>query len=97
LTTYVHRSGRTARAGAEGFSLSVNSKGEVAGDIADLKRSWEKILKRIPKGGVPKVSKEQCLDLARTKIFKTKPTEVFPRSLGKKLRTASHSLNQERS
>ena len=70
---YVHRSGRTARAGAKGLSLSVIQEDELA-DIPDLEQELSISFSKMPKANALAIEQNNTLLWAR-KIFKAKPNK----------------------
>lgn len=91
--TYVHRSGRTARAGAEGLSLTVLQKEEVD-DIADFEKELGIEFHELKKADAESIEENNTLLWAK-KIFKTKPNRAIPEQLKQKVRTVFHHLTKE--
>ena len=91
--TYVHRSGRTARAGAEGFSLSVIQKEEVE-DIADFEKELGIDFKEFKKADAQSIEENNALIWAN-KIFKTKPNRNISQEFREEIRTVFHHLTKE--
>jgi ATP-dependent RNA helicase DeaD len=91
--TYVHRSGRTARAGAAGFSLSVIQKEEVE-DIAEFQKELGIDFKEFKKADAESIEENNALIWAN-KIFKTKPNRTISQDFREKIRTVSHHLTKE--
>lgn len=91
--TYVHRSGRTARAGAEGLSLTVLQKEEVD-DIADFEKELGIEFHELKKADAESIEENNTLLWAK-KIFKTKPNRAIPEQLKQKVRTIFHHLTKE--
>ena len=91
--TYVHRSGRTARAGAEGFSLSVIQKEEVE-DIADFEKELGIEFKEFKKADAQSIEENNALIWAN-KIFKTKPNRNISQEFREEIRTVFHHLTKE--
>ena len=91
--TYVHRSGRTARAGAKGLSLTVLQKEEVA-EIADFEK--ELGIKFIPFKKPDAISiDENNAFLWAKQIFKTKPNHEVAIELKDRIKTVFHHLTKE--
>lgn len=90
---YVHRSGRTARAGAKGLSLTVLLKEEVE-DIADFENELGIIFKPFKKADVQSIEENNGLIWAK-KIFKTKPNRDISEDFKSKIKTIFHHLTKE--
>ncbi len=90
---YVHRSGRTARAGATGFSLTILQKEEVA-DIADFEKELGIVFKEFKKADTQSIEENNGLLWAK-KIFKTKPNRTISEEFRKQIRTVFHHLTKE--
>jgi ATP-dependent RNA helicase DeaD len=91
--TYVHRSGRTARAGAKGFSLTILQKEEVK-DIADFEKELGIIFKKFIKADSQSIEENNGLLWAK-KIFKTKPNREVPEDFKSKIKTIFHHLTKD--
>ncbi|GGK50312.1 MULTISPECIES: DEAD/DEAH box helicase [Flavobacteriaceae] len=91
--TYVHRSGRTARAGASGLSLTVLQQEEVE-DIADFEKELGIVFNEYKKANTQSIEENNTLLWAK-KIFKTKPNRAIPVQLKQKVRTVFHHLTKE--
>ena len=91
--TYVHRSGRTARAGAKGLSLIILQKEEVK-DIADFENELGIKFKEVKKADSGSIEENNTLLWAR-KIFKTKPNRTFTDDFKSKIKTIFHHLTKE--
>jgi ATP-dependent RNA helicase DeaD len=91
--TYVHRSGRTARAGAKGLSLTVLQIEEVA-DIADFENELGIVFTEIEKADAQSIEENNGLLWAR-KIFKTKPNREVSEDFKAKVKTIFHHLTKE--
>ena len=91
--TYVHRSGRTARAGAQGMSLTILQKEEVD-DIADFENELGIVFNAYKKADTQSIEENNTLLWAK-KIFKTKPNKEIPEQLKQKVRTVFHHLTKE--
>ena len=90
---YVHRSGRTARAGAKGLSLSVIQKEEVV-EIPDFEKELGLVFKEIKKQNAEN-RVETNLVLWAKKIFKTKPNRTISKETKEKVKTIFHHLTKE--
>ena len=90
---YVHRSGRTARAGAKGLSLTVLQAEEVA-EIADFEKELGIQFFEYKKPTVASIEENNTLLWAK-KIFKTKPNHEVDSELKTKVKTIFHHLNKE--
>ncbi|WP_299435217.1 DEAD/DEAH box helicase [uncultured Aquimarina sp.] len=91
--TYVHRSGRTARAGAKGLSLTVLQKEETE----DLKEFTEELgitFKEFKKADAQSIEENNGLLWAK-KIFKTKPNHDLSAEFKEKIKTVFHHLTKE--
>ena len=90
---YVHRSGRTARAGAKGFALTVLQQEEVA-DIADFEGALGIDFKKFKKADAKSIEENKALLWAK-KIFKTKPNRTISEDFKKQVSTIFHHLTKE--
>lgn len=90
---YVHRSGRTARAGATGLSLSVILEDEVA-DIPDLADELGITFSEMPKANALAIEENNTLLWAK-KIFKTKPNREVSEDFKTSIKTIFHHLTKE--
>lgn len=90
---YVHRSGRTARAGATGLSLSVIQEDEVQ-DIPEFEEELGIKFKAYQKADAKSIEENNGLIWAR-KIFKTKPNRDIPEDFKAKVKTIFHHLTKE--
>ena len=90
---YVHRSGRTARAGAKGLSLSVLQKEEVV-EIPDFEEELGINFYEIKKADAHSIEENNTLLWAR-KIFKTKPSRTISEDVKGKVKTIFHHLTKE--
>jgi ATP-dependent RNA helicase DeaD len=90
---YVHRSGRTARAGAKGLSLTVLQAEEV-GEIADFEKELGIQFSEFKKPTVASIEENNTL-LWANKIFKTKPNHELDSELKTKVKTIFHHLTKE--
>lgn len=90
---YVHRSGRTARAGAKGLSLTVLQAEEVA-EIADFERELGIKFTKFQKPTAENIEENNTLLWAR-QIFKTKPNQEVSADLKYKIKTVFHHLTKD--
>ena len=91
--TYVHRSGRTARAGAKGFSLTVLQE-EEGERLTAFQVALGITFKEFKKPDVQSVADNNTLLWAK-KIFKTKPNHDVSSNLKDKIKTVFHHLTKE--
>lgn len=90
---YVHRSGRTARAGASGLSLTVLQPEEVV-EIADFEQELGIKFSEFKKPSVSSLEENNTLLWAK-QIFKTKPNHEISIDLKNKIKTVFHHLTKE--
>ncbi|OEJ98601.1 DEAD/DEAH box helicase [Flavivirga aquatica] len=90
---YVHRSGRTARAGAKGLSLTILQKEEVE-DIADFEDELDLVFNEFKKADAQSIEENNGLLWAK-KIFKTKPNRAISQEFREKVQTVFHHLTKE--
>lgn len=90
---YVHRSGRTARAGATGLSLSVIQKEEVE-DIPEFENELGITFHEYKKADAESIEENNGLIWAK-KIFKTKPNRNVSEDFKAKIKTIFHHLTKE--
>jgi ATP-dependent RNA helicase DeaD len=90
---YVHRSGRTARAGSKGLSLTVLQKEEVA-EIADFEKELGIKFTEFKKPSLANIEENNTLLWAK-QIFKTKPNHEVNSDLKDKIKTVFHHLTKE--
>jgi len=90
---YVHRSGRTARAGAKGLSLTVLQPEEVS-EIADFERELGIKFTKFKKPTVASIEENNTLLWAK-QIFKTKPNHDVDPELKTKIKTVFHHLTKD--
>ena len=90
---YVHRSGRTARAGAKGLAITILQQEEVI-DIADFEDELGIHFSEYKKADAQSIEENKALIWAK-KIFKTKPNRNISESLRKDVRTIFHHLTKE--
>ena len=91
--TYVHRSGRTARAGANGLSLTVLQQEEVK-DLAEFEAVLGIPFSEFKKADAKSIEENNALLWAK-KIFKTKPNHAIPQDFKNKISTVFHHLTKE--
>jgi ATP-dependent RNA helicase DeaD len=91
--TYVHRSGRTARAGAKGFSLSILQEEELK-DIPEFEKELGIKFNELKKGDAQSIEENNGLLWAK-KIFKTKPNHEISPSFREQIGTVFHHLTKE--
>ncbi len=90
---YVHRSGRTARAGAKGLSLTVLQQEEVA-EIADFERELGIKFNKFQKPSAENIEENNTLLWAK-QIFKTKPNHEVSSEFKNKVKTIFHHLTKD--
>jgi superfamily II DNA/RNA helicase len=90
---YVHRSGRTARAGAKGFSLTVLQQEEVA-EIADFEKELGIKFTKFQKPTAENIEENNTLLWAK-QIFKTKPNHEVSVDFKNKIKTVFHHLTKD--
>ena len=90
---YVHRSGRTARAGAKGLSLTILQKEEVQ-DIANFENELGIVFNEFKKADTQSIEENNGLLWAK-KIFKTKPNREVSEDFKAKIKTIFHHLTKE--
>ena len=90
---YVHRSGRTARAGAKGLSLTIIQKEEIE-DISDFENELDIVFKRFKKADAKSIEDNNTLLWAK-RIFKTKPNRTISEDVKAKVKTIFHHLTKE--
>ncbi|PKP59567.1 DEAD/DEAH box helicase, partial [Candidatus Atribacteria bacterium HGW-Atribacteria-1] len=89
----VHRSGRTARAGAKGFSLTVIQQEE----IEQLKEFQEELgidFKEFKKPDSESIEENNMILWAK-QLFKTKPDHEISTTLKEKIKTVFHHLTKD--
>ena len=91
--TYVHRSGRTARAGAKGLSLSVIQKEELE-EIPEFENELGITFNEFIKADVQSIEENNGLLWAR-KVFKTKPNREVSEEFKTKIKTIFHHLTKD--
>jgi ATP-dependent RNA helicase DeaD len=90
---YVHRSGRTARAGAKGLSLSVIQQDEVL-DIPELEDELGITFSEMPKADAWSIE-ENNAKLWAKQIFKTKPNQHISEAFKTDIKTIFHHLTKD--
>ncbi|GAA0759578.1 DEAD/DEAH box helicase [Psychroflexus lacisalsi] len=90
---YVHRSGRTARAGAEGLSFTVLQQDEVE-EVAEFEKELGIKFNEIKKADSQSLEENNTLLWAK-KIFKTKPNREVSTEFKEKIHTVFHHLTKE--
>ncbi|HQZ25926.1 MAG TPA: DEAD/DEAH box helicase [Flavobacterium sp.] len=90
---YVHRSGRTARAGAKGLSLTVLQQEEVA-EIADFERELGIKFTKFQKPSAENIEENNTILWAK-QIFKTKPNHEVSADFKNKIKTIFHHLTKD--
>ena len=91
--TYVHRSGRTARAGAEGFSLTILQQEEVA-EIAAFEKALGINFSKFKKPNAASLEENNAYLWAK-QIFKTKPNHDISEDFKNKIKTVFHHLTKD--
>ena len=90
---YVHRSGRTARAGAKGLSLTIIQQEEEI-DIADFEETLRIKFDRFKKADARSIEENNGLLWAK-KIFKTKPNREVSEKFTADVKTIFHHLTKD--
>lgn len=91
--TYVHRSGRTARAGANGLSLTILQQEEVE-DLTYFEEELGISFKEFKKADAQSIEENNMLLWAK-KIFKSKPNKDISEKLKGQIKTVFHHLTKE--
>jgi len=91
--TYVHRSGRTARAGAAGLSITILQREEVF-EIPEFEEELGIVFTEIKKPDAQSTEQNNTLLWAK-KIFKTKPNRTISSEFKEKISTVFHHLTKE--
>jgi ATP-dependent RNA helicase DeaD len=90
---YVHRSGRTARAGAKGLSLTVLQQEEVA-EIPNFEKELGIKFTKFKKPSSESIEENNTLLWAK-QIFKTKPNHEISTAFKDKIKTVFHHLTKD--
>jgi ATP-dependent RNA helicase DeaD len=90
---YVHRSGRTGRAGAKGLSMTILQKEEVQ-EIAGFEEELGIHFKAVNKANAEELESNNTFVWAK-KIFKTKPNRQIPEEVKQEIKTIFHHLTKE--
>ncbi len=90
---YVHRSGRTARAGAKGLALTVLQQEEVQ-DLVEFEDELGISFDRYQKASAQSITENNALLWAK-KIFKTKPNRELDPEFTKQIKTVFHHLTKD--
>lgn len=90
---YVHRSGRTGRAGAKGLSMTIIQEEEVK-EIAEFENGLGIQFKKITKADAETIEWNNTLVWAK-KVFKTKPNREIPEEVKQQVKTIFHHLTKE--
>jgi len=90
---YVHRSGRTARAGAKGLALTVLQEEEVS-ELAEFEDELGITFTKLQKADAKSIEENNALLWAK-KIFKTKPNHTISSEFKEKVHTVFHHLTKE--
>lgn len=90
---YVHRSGRTGRAGAKGLSMTIIQEEEIE-DIAEFEEELGIHFKEVAKADSLEIDSNNAVVWAR-KIFKTKPNRQIPEEVSAEVKTVFHHLTKE--
>jgi ATP-dependent RNA helicase DeaD len=90
---YVHRSGRTGRAGAAGLSMTIIQQEEIA-EIADFEKALGIHFKPLKKATATDLEWNNTLVWAK-KVFKTKPNREVPENVKHQIKTIFHHLTKE--
>lgn len=91
--TYVHRSGRTARAGAAGLSVTILQQEEVF-EIPEFEEELGIVFTEMKKPDAQSTEESNTLLWAK-KIFKTKPNRSISAEFREKISTVFHHLTKE--
>lgn len=90
---YVHRSGRTGRAGAKGLSMTIIQEEEVK-EIAEFEQELGIKFHPVKKANAEDIEWNNTLVWAK-KVFKTKPNREIPEEVRQQVKTIFHHLTKE--
>ena len=90
---YVHRSGRTGRAGANGLSMTIIQQEEVK-EIPGFEEELGIQFKKVKKADAEAIEWNNTLVWAK-KVFKTKPNRELPEEVRQQVKTIFHHLTKE--
>lgn len=90
---YVHRSGRTGRAGAKGLSMTIIQEEEVK-EIAEFEQELGIKFHPVKKANAEDIEWNNTLVWAK-KVFKTKPNREVPEEVRQQVKTIFHHLTKE--
>lgn len=90
---YVHRSGRTGRAGAKGLSMTIIQQEEVK-EIAGFEQELGIKFHPVKKADAEAIEWNNTLVWAK-KVFKTKPNREVPEEVKQQVKTIFHHLTKE--
>lgn len=90
---YVHRSGRTARAGGKGLALTVLQEEEVS-ELEEFESELGITFNKFQKADAKSIEENNTLLWAK-KIFKTKPNHTISSEFKDKVHTVFHHLTKE--
>lgn len=90
---YVHRSGRTARAGENGLALTILQEDEVS-ELAEFESELGITFNKFQKADAKSIEENNTLLWAK-KIFKTKPNHTISPEFKEKVHTVFHHLTKE--
>lgn len=90
---YVHRSGRTGKAGANGLSMTIIQQEEVP-EIAGFEKELGIKFNKINKANAEDLEWNNTLVWAK-KVFKTKPNREIPEDVKQQIKSIFHHLTKE--
>ena len=90
---YVHRSGRTGRAGKNGLSMTIIQQEEVK-EIAEFESELGIKFHKVKKANAEAIEWNNTLVWAK-KVFKTKPNREIPEEVRQQVKTIFHHLTKE--
>lgn len=90
---YVHRSGRTGRAGAKGLSMTIIQQEEIA-EIPGFEKELGIKFSAVAKANATDIEGNNTLVWAK-KVFKTKPNREIPVEVKKQVKTIFHHLTKD--